>query len=257
MPLPNDAASLPDNAVLTYDANGQCNLSETLINLLLQARNQYDWPARTGAAQSQRNILDLEGEVQNRLAHLSPATAHSIVIDVSRWAGNNANSHANIVSALPVHQSQMHTAISCLVSPGQECIGIDALCALPGISLVIASKIFRFCVPNHGAAVDRHASYFFNSLQIDDDGSTVTNFIREWSNGRHTASRLAIYSQANYLQNKTEFFLAYLPILSCIANAMNANGYFYTCATQNILVNWRPSDVEMAAYYWWAINGAR
>ena len=256
MPPPNDAPFLPVGIALTRAANGQYTPSQPLIDLLLQARNGYDWPAGTGAVQSQQTILNLEAAVQGYLANLTATNAHAIVVAVSQWAGNNANSHAQLVNALPVQQAKMQKAISCLVNPGQECVGIDALCALPGISLVIASKIFRFCFPNQGAAVDRHASYFFNSLQVV-AGQVCTHFVREWSNGRHTTSRLAIYNHANYVQNKTEYFLSYLPILSCIAQAMNANGNAYTCAAQHIQVNWRPADVEMAAYFWWAANGAR
>lgn len=256
MAPPNDAPSLAEDIVLTRAANGQCSPSQALINLLLQARNGYDWPAGTGAAQSQRTILNLEETVRAHLANLTPANANAIVMAVSRWAGNNANSHAQIVGALPVTQVQMQTAISCLINPGQECAGIDALCALPGISLVIASKIFRFCSPNQGAAVDRHASYFFNSLRTV-GGRAATHFVREWANGRHTTSRLAIYNQSNYARNKAEYFLAYLPILSCIAQAMNANATTYRCAARNIQMNWTPADIEMAAYYWWATNDAR
>jgi len=256
MPQPNDAPSLPAGVLLTHAANGQCSPSQPLINLLLQARNGYDWPAGTGAAHSQQTILNLKATVRAHLANLTPANAHAIVVAVSLWAGNNANSHAQIVGALPVLQAQMQTAISCLVNPGQESAGIDALCALPGISLVIASKIFRFCSPNQGAAVDRHASYFFNSLQVVGGGAT-THFVREWSNGRHATSRLAIYNQSNYTRNKTEYFLVYLPVLLCIAQAMNANAATYTCAARNIQMNWTSADVEMAAYYWWATNGAR
>ncbi|MCU0591243.1 MAG: hypothetical protein MUC57_07195 [Desulfobacterales bacterium] len=242
--------------MLTRAANGQCNPSRPLINLLIQARNGYDWPAGTGAVQSQQTILNLEAKVRAYLANLTPASAHAIVEAISLWAGNNANSHDQIVAALPVQQVQMQKAISCLITPGQECIGIDALCTLPGISLVIASKIFRFCSPNQGAAVDRHASYFFNSLQVV-GGGAATHFVREWANGRHTTSRLAIYNQSNYAYNKTEYISAYLPILACIAQAMNAGVALYTCAARKIQMNWTPADVEMAAYYWWATNGVR
>lgn len=255
MAPPNDAPSLPAGIVLTRAANEQCNPSQPLINLLLQARNGYDWPSGTGAAQSQQTILNLEATVRAHLANLTPANAHAIVVAVSLWAGNNAKSHAQIVGALPALQVQMQAAVSCLVN-GRECAGIDALCALPGISLVIASKIFHFCSPVQGAAVDRHASYFFNSLQVV-GGGAATHFVREWANGCHTTSRLAIYNQPNYTRNKSEYLLAYLPILWCLAQAMNANAATYTCAARNIRVNWTPADVEMAAYYWWATNGAR
>ncbi len=66
---------------------------------------------------------------------------------------------------------------------------IDALRALakqPGLSLVMASKVYRFCCPDVRAAVDRHSSYFFNSLPLQAEGGPVgncTRFKREWANG--------------------------------------------------------------------------
>lgn len=256
MPEPNDSTSLPEGASLTTAANRQYELSDRLVQILLQSRNEYDWPAGTGADRSQQNILDLECLVREQMMSLSPAAAHAIVIAVSEWAGNNAIAHANIIGAPPEQQAQMQAAISNLITNGEECYGIDALCKLSGISLVIASKIFRFCAPTHGAAIDRHASYFFNSLHFV-DGGTATHFAREWSNGRHTTSRLAIYNTANYARNKAEYFSVYLPTLACIADAMNAIPALYTCAARNVRQHWRPADVEMAAYYWWATNGAR
>jgi hypothetical protein len=150
----------------------------------------------------------------------------------------------------------MQAAISDLITPGRECAGIDALCALPGISMVIASKIYRFCVPTRGAAIDRHASYFFNSLQVA-GGGNATRFDREWANGRHMTSRLAIYTVNGYEHNKAEYFSTYLPTITCIAQALNAIPAPYRCAARNAPMNWTPADVEMAAYYWWANHGAR
>jgi endonuclease III len=256
MPQPNDAPSFPAGINLTYAASGHCNLSQHLVNLLIHARNEYDWPAGTGAKASQQTILNLTNTVRLNLATLTPANAHSIIMEVSCWAGNNANSHAKIVGASVTLQDQMKKAITSLVTPGHESTGIDALCALPGIGLVIASKIFRFCTPTQGAAVDRHASYFSNSLPVV-GGGTATQFVREWVNSHHTISRLAIYNANNYNRNRTEYFSTYLPLLSCIAETMNANAISYTCGARNIPVTWTPADVEMAAYYWWATNGAR
>jgi|GEM_PF-712523 hypothetical protein len=256
MPPPNDAPSLPQGVTLTVAANGHYILSELLVDLFLHARNNYDWPQGTGAVQSQQTIRNLEATVNAHLLNLTQANAHAIAVAVSQWAGNNANAHAQIVQATPAQQNEMQAAIACLIIPGQECAGIDGLCALPGISLVIASKIFRFCSPNFGAAVDRHASYFFNSLRVP-GGGNATQFAREWANGRHTTSRLAIYNQTSYARNKAEYFTAYLPTLSSIAQAMNAIPAPYTCMARNHQVNWTPADVEMAAYYWWALNGAR
>jgi hypothetical protein len=257
MPAPNDFPCFPVGVSITPIAGGQYTLSQALVDLLINARNGYDWPQRTGAANSQQTIINLMATVH---AHLFPALtlndAHAIAIAVSQWAGNNANSHQAICQATPAQKNQMQAAITCLITPGQECTGIDRLCTLPGISLVIASKIFRFCSPQHGAAVDRHASYFFNSLQVIGQGN-VSQFARQWANGRHTTSRLAIYNQAGYMRNKAEYFTSYLPILSSIAQAMNAIPAQYTCMATNHQMNWTSADVEMAAYYWWALNGAR
>lgn len=256
MPEPNDAPCLPPGTTLSRFADGRCSLSPPLVQLLLQARSGFDWPAGTGPGECQTRILNLEATVNGHLMALAPATAHDIAVEVSSWAGNNANAHAHIVGATPAQQAQIQAAITALITPGRECVGIDALCNLPGISLVIASKIFRFCSPRQGAAVDRHASYFFNSLQVVGAG-TATNFAREWANGCHTASRLATFSVAGYSRNKAQYFESYLPTLACIARAMNAIPAPFMCAATNLSRRWTPADVEMAAYYWWACNGAR
>ncbi len=256
MPPPNDAPCFPRGITLTRGLNGRCTLSNPLVQLLTTARNAYDWPAGTGPGASQTTILNLEAAVSGYLVALNPVNAHALTIQVSAWAGNNANSHAQIVGATPAQQTQMQVAISDLITPGRECIGVDALCRLAGISLVIASKIYRFCAPTQGAAIDRHASYFFNSLQVAGGGS-ATHFGREWANGRHTTSRLATYSVTGYAHNKAEYFSTYLPTISCIAQALNAIPMPYTCAARNAAMTWSPADVEMAAYYWWANHGAR
>lgn len=256
MPEPNDSPCLPNGTTLTPHPNGQYTLSNSLVELLLQARNKYDWPRGTGARASQNRILELLTFVNNKLKALSPDTAHAIIVAVSEWAHNNAKTHANIVGATPPQRDYMLKAISRLITPGQEREGITRLCNLPGINLVIASKIFRFCAPNQGAAVDRHTSYFFNSLQFH-SVNTVTYFVRQWSNGCHATSRLSVYTRANFNHNEEEYFSSYLPKLTCIAAAMNTMPVRYTCAARNTDQNWTPADVEMAAYYWWAIHGAR
>lgn len=257
MPAPSDYPCFPDGVFLTAIAGGNYTLSQPLIDILVNSRNGYDWPKGTGAANSQQTIIDLITTVHAYLSPvLTPNSSHAIAIAVSQWAGNNVKSHQKICQATPTQKNQMQAAITCLVTPGQECFGIDGLCSLPGISLVIASKIFRFCCPLHGAAVDRHASYFFNSLEIIGQGN-VTQFSREWANGCHTRSRLAIYNQTGYARNKTEYFTSYLMMLNSIAQAMNAIPVQYTCMATNLQRNWTTADVEMAAYYWWALNGVR
>lgn len=133
---------------------------------------------------------------------------------------------------------------------------LNKLCQLPGISLVIASKIFRFCAPQIGAAVDRHSSYFFNSLPIVGYGLT-TRFSREWANGGHTASRLANFNETGYARNRDQYIQSYLPILASISSALNETGRQYRCAATGQMESWNPADIEMAAYYYWARHGAR
>ena len=115
---------------------------------------------------------------------------------------------------------QVHGAITNLLMPRQQKIPESMPYALFP-ALVIASKIFRFCSPEQGVAVDRHASYFFNSLEIIGRGPT-THFARQWVNGKHTSSRLDIYTRTEYAATRTEYLTVYLPALACVARAMNA-----------------------------------
>lgn len=257
MPPPHDAPSLPTAVSLNGIMGGLFTLSQPLIDLLVSSRNNYDWPNGTGASRSQQAVKTLVATVNTlMLPVLIPNNAHSIIIAVSQWAGNNVNSHNAICHANAAQKHQMQAAITNLVTPGHEILGIDQLCALPGLNLVIASKIFRFCSPQYAAAVDRHASYFFNSLQIVGQGNT-TGFSREWSNANHNTSRLAIYTQSGYTHNKTHYFSYYLPTLYSISSALNLMHCQYTCASSRVDCYWTPADVEMAAYYWWAQHGAR
>lgn len=261
MSPPNDnVSSFPSGISITINS-ALYTISPALINLLVVARQNYDWPAGTGSAISQARVNALEEAVSNNLINLNPANAHQIISLVSHWAGNNANSHANIVAAIPTQKEIMYKAINNLLESANASKGIDILSTLPGISLVIASKIYRFCCPTVGASVDRHSSYFFNSLQTTGHGFS-TSFFREWSNGRHTAgrhtaSRLAIYQNNVYLHNRNEYFRTYLPLLSCISDALNNGNHGFVCAATSVMKNWTPTNVEMAAYYWWACNGAR
>jgi len=256
MPQPNDhVQSFPVGVSITRVAE-VCTLSPVLTDLLVTARQDYDWPAGTGAAASQARIIALEGNVCRCLTNLNRTSAHEIVVTVSHWAGNNANSHRQILNATTDQQETMQRAISDLVVPTTASRGIDTLSSLPGISLVIASKIYRFCCPTVGASVDRHASYFFNSLRLNDNGFT-THFLREWANGAHTSSRLAIYQNVRYTRNRTEYIQVYLPLLACISSALNSAENIFQCQATGIERTWTPADIEMAAYYWWACNGAK
>jgi hypothetical protein len=45
-------------------------------------------------------------------------------------------------------------AIRALFDPKTLSLGLDQLCGIPGLRLVMATKIYRFCCPEIGAAVD-------------------------------------------------------------------------------------------------------
>jgi hypothetical protein len=195
-------------------------LSANLADLLVVARQDYDWLAGTGAGVSQGRIIALERSVGASIAAWAPASAHQKMSDVSEWAGNNADSHAQIVDATPAQRIKMQDAIRDLLVPDNAGAGIITLCALPGISLVIASKIYRFCSPATGVAVDRHASYFFKSLPVS-GGAFSTSFQRESANGRHSGSRLAIYSASRLSRNRDKYLNVYLPLLRIICKAEN------------------------------------
>ena len=259
MPPPNDYI-LPAGVKAQRLADGSLSLSETLVQLLLGARGAYDWPVGTGAAESQQAILNLEAEIARRMQGLDEENAHHIVTLVSKWAGNNVQSHKAIIQATPDARVEMLKSLRLFKSLDGLAHAIDSLCLLPGIRLVIASKIFRFCCPTFGAAVDRHTSYFFNSLElISPEGhrGRATNFRREWSNVINSPSRLAVYTHSGYTRNRNEFFYVYLPLLRSMAKSLNSISALYRCAATGDQINWRPADVDMAAYYWGAGNGAR
>jgi len=259
MPEPNESA-LPQGVELTRRVDGQIGLSQALVNLLIDARNQYDWPEGTGSAESQQTVIDLEACVAALMNQMDSVNAHAIVQRSSDWAENNKKAHGAIVNATADSKGRMMNALNLLKNPTRIWEGLDALSGIPGINLVIASKVYRFCCPQTAAAVDRHASYFFNSLDIvslDQGRAKATHFKKEWSTGSHTYSRLATCTPGYYKRNRQEFTEVYLPLLVRIAAELNTLHAQYTCAASGELRNWRPTDVEMAAYYWWASNGAR
>lgn len=256
MPPPNDTKDLPDGAYLVPHSDGRLEPSSALVHLFVAARSNYDWPKGTGANKSQQTIIDLENIVAKHIAALTADNARAICCDVSFWAGNNDKAHAAICNATMPQKEAMQRAILDLVDTGKEAKGLDILCNLPGISLVIASKIYRFCVPQTGAAVDRHASHFFNSLLIK-NADKASHFVREWTDGGHKSTRLATFTPSNYIRNRDEYVENYLPLLARIAAGLNALPELYTCAATHLKKKWTSADVEMAAYYWWARNGSK
>jgi hypothetical protein len=259
MSEPNDSV-LPIGVGLV-SVDGRLQLTPDFVKLLVSARECYDWPSGTGARESQQVIVQLEHEIAEYMCCLDTIGAHKVVCLVSEWAGNNAKAHTAIVNANDLDKAVMLSSLRLLGDRSKLDAGLDCLAGLPGISLVIASKIHRFCYPASGASVDRHASYFFNSIPIIPDqgtnGMKGTSFKREWSTGRHTTSRLATFTDSGYMRNRKEYVEMYLPLLANIAACLNAIGMGYTCAVAGAPQFWRPTDVEMAAYCWWASNGAR
>lgn len=256
MPSPNDAAHCFASGISISQIPGGIVPSPDLVDLLVHARGAYDWPSGTGAAASQATIIALEVTVSGLLVGLTPAAAHQIVLNVSSWAGNNANSQARLAAATHAEILAMETALTALLNPATARLGLNTLSVLPGLSLVISSKIYRFCCPADGAAIDRHASYFFNSLPLVGGGFS-TQFRRQWSKRPGGTTRLATYSAAGLSSNTSTYFQEYLPLLKEIANYLNTAGRTYTCASSGMFRTWVPADVEMAAYFWWALHGAR
>ena len=257
MPPPNDS-NLPGGVNTVQDPDAGLIVSTELADLLVSSRNSYDWPEGTGASKSQQTILDLETRAGNWMAELDPAKAHALIQKVSIWGGNNVQAQADIALASPAIKERMMAAIQAILDPNTLAVGLDRLSALPGLRLIMATKVYRFCCPTVGAAVDRHASYFFNSLDVVDAHGALREaaaFKREWENGAHTKSRLASYNPGYHQKNRDEYINSYLPVVTQIAKSLNSMGLTYTCAATKQSNLWRPADVEMAAYCWWALHG--
>jgi hypothetical protein len=262
MPPPNDYY-LAHDVWIRRLADGNLDLSKALEGLLAESRTNYDWPAGTGPSKSQRVIIDLEREVETSLKELDLERGHQIIRKVSEWGGNRSNAQRKIEGASRDEQVRMRDAIRRVLNPSTLKVGLDDLSCLPGLSLVMATKIFRFCCPSKGAAVDRHASYFLNSLNIiwpNGTSDKSTHFKRQWAEKRekrNVSSRLANYSSNGRRLNRDEFVDVYLPLLAQIAESLNRLGVTYRCAVTALNKNWRPADVEMAVYYWGSRNGSR
>ena len=230
MAPPVDAPAYHSAIYLVQLPHEGWGISDKLAGLLNDEREHYKWNATT-AAVSQRNIIELETEIARRIEHLDAGEAGWIVREVSRWGGNNQKALHTLASASSEQNYTFARLIKQLLSPTSATDALRALTKQPGLSLVMASKIYRFCCPDVGAAVDRHSSYFFNSLPLQAEGGLVsacTRFRRAWANGQHRTSRLATVAQ---LLNSRSGFL---------------------CAATKAKKRWRPADVEMASYSWWS-----
>lgn len=260
MPIPNDALnSFPTGVSLARDPRNQLRVSKNLATLLVESREGYRWPLHNTPETSQRVVLDLEVKVGELLRDLSLSTAHEAVSRVSRWAGNHGRAQVAVDEAPTDVQQIMAKALGQLLV-GQADDALPALCALSGIDLVIATKIYRFCAPQLAAALDRHSSYFLNSLNIQAANGPVTpaaHFRRQWANGNHVQSRLATITRVTRAHNLHEYLVVYLPLLAEVASVLNRQGQHFRCAATGETKTWRPADIDMAAFYWWSQNGAQ
>lgn len=254
MPPPNDAPALRREIHVIESCPQELCLSDMLADVLSEARREYAWKAET-AAESQEMIIHLEEETERRLKNLDGVNAHWIVQEVSRWGGNNRKAIRAIASASSEQKLELADLIDQLLTPSSSQDALRALTNQRGLSLVMASKIYRFCCLQIGAALDRHSSYFFNSLSLRVEAGEpryCTQFKREWANGKRRASRLAVYTDSKCDANLNEYCATYLPLLKAIANALNSQRGGFPCATSGVIRPWRPTDVEMAAYFWWS-----
>jgi hypothetical protein len=260
---PNDATVLGSNLHIRKDAEGAISLSGELADLLVHARSDYSWPKQCSPRRSQQRIIDLETDTHQRIESLDDDKAHWIIQQVSLWGGNRARAQSDLDHVPPAQKKEFAGLVQALLSPQSFEKALSGLSAKPGLHLVMATKVYRFCWPQGGAAVDRHCSYFFNSLDsMDADGKRTKccHFRRQWDGKRTRAgpsSRLAIYdaSGRGHGANLREYAHCYLPLLSAVAASLNGLGLTFTCAATGAKKGWRPADVEMAAYQWWSRNG--
>lgn len=183
---------------------GQIDIPKELSELFVKARSNYEWPDGIGATESQKRIIELEKSTANSIESLSPDNAKSIIERVSEWGGNNKNSQNAITHANMQVRSLMSDIIEKIKDIRFLYNCLDRLSSLRGLRLVMATKVYRFCCPDIGAALDRHTSYIFNSLRIINKEGIVrycTEFKREWSTASHKTSRLAIYQENSHKFN--------------------------------------------------------
>jgi hypothetical protein len=246
-----------ERASTSSASDGSIRLSKRLAELLVEARETYAWPAKETAAASQQRIIDLESETCLRIQNLDPEKAHWIVQQVSMWGGNNARAQRVIEAAMLSQREQFAISIKSLSIPDNTKGVLQSLSQQPGLRLVMATKLYRFCSPECGAALDRHCSYFFNSLRVRDADGILrgcTLFKREWADGKNRTSRLAVYTDHGHRTNLDEYVDSYLPLLRSIADQLNSQKISYLCAASSSRRRWRPADVDMAAYQWWSRN---
>lgn len=98
----------------------------------------------------QRAVLDLEQGVRIRLTDLDAESVMWIACAVSEWGGDNQKAIEVVLTATPEENKHLAELIGRLLSPSTAKSAIFELTAHPGIGLVMASKIYRFCCSEGG-----------------------------------------------------------------------------------------------------------
>ena len=255
-PPQQDPEAFPGNTQILVSPQGEFIPSTSLVDVFVQGREAYQW--RDSPSSSQQRVIDVEQEVSNLVTDLTPERARKIVSVVLRWEGINGNSQGIIDDAGPDICVEMKSCIRSLACATAG--SLNRLSQLPGLTLVKASRIYRFCCPDNGASLDGHSSYFFNSVPIRSCSARsgfATEFRREWATEKRTTSRLAIDRPNLYRKNLTEYVQVYLPLLTRLAQFLNEHKVTYSCAATGQQKPWRPIDVQMAGHQWWSENGRR
>lgn len=251
----SSASTFADDVYLTrLTPDGALAVSPALAELLVSARNHCTWRGTPG--ESQKHLHTLLADTARALATPKPVALQQLLARISKWDGGGKEAaiaawrddeRAGAVAALV----DLHAG----VAVQQRLLELQAL---PGIGLVLATKVYRFVAPQTAAAAERHSTYFTNSLAVRNaDGATefASHFRREWASGARAASRWAAYGDKDV--EVREYLERYLPLLKEIADAQNTEGLQYTCAARGVTYAWTPADVEMAMYSWWARHGLR
>ena len=244
------------NTQILVSPQGEFVPSTSLVDLFVRGREAYQW--KDSPSPSQQRVIDVEQEVSNLVEGLTPRSAREIVSVVLRWGARDGDSHRIIDDAGPDTCLEMERCIRSLACSTTG--SLDRLSQLPGLTLLQASRIYRFCCPGNGASIDGHTSYFFNSVPIRSCSARsgfATEFRREWSTEKRATSRLAIDQPNLHRRNLTEYVQVYLRLLTRLARFLNEHEVTYRCAATGQQKTWRPTDVEMAGYQWWSEKGRR
>jgi hypothetical protein len=150
VPEPNDATVLGCDLHIRKDAEGTISLSGGLAELLVHARSDYAW--RGSPSASQQCIIDLERRTHQRLESLDDEKAHWIIQQVSLCGGNWVSKHRALDQASPAQKKKFAGLIQELLSTRAFEKALNGLSAKPSLHLVMATKIYRFCWPEGGAA---------------------------------------------------------------------------------------------------------